>query len=187
MPTIRPLTLQDIPRLVEIRPGFSSSTSLKVEPVGNPPFVTWQLVEVSLPTPFDKGSGYDFNAQERRHIQQRAAQDDTLLEVVEGDGRLLGILDVEERAWNHSAWVWNIMLDHSIRRQGLGRTLIEHALAWSRQRGLRALMLETQTNNVPACRFYASLGFQLVGLNTVFYSNEDVREGEVALFWAYLL
>ena len=49
------------------------------------------------------------------------------------------------------------------------------------------LALETQDNNLQACRFYQRIGFRLGGVNTMLYKNfrKPVRD-ETALFW-YLL
>lgn len=186
---IRPLTLHDIPNLTKLNPSFTATTVIKVEKQGQPPFATWLLREEPLATPFNKGREYDFDATERRNIRNRLLQPNTLIEIITriSDERIVGILDMEERDWNNTAWIWNIMLDTSLRRQGFGRQLMEHAITWSRQRDLRAIMLETQTNNPAACRFYAQMGFQLVGLNDMFYTNDDIARNEVALFWAYPL
>lgn len=183
---IRPLTERDIPKLIEIRPGFKTNVILQVERLGEGYTGGWQLVEVKIDPPYEKGSGYDFDATERENIRGRFAQDNTLLEVVvERDSeRVVGVLDVEEREWNSTAWVWNLMLDEDVRSRGLGNRLMQRTVAWAKKRGLRAVMLETQTNNVPACRFYARMGFQLVGINEVLYTNDDVQNNEVAIFWS---
>lgn len=187
--SIRPLQKSDIPRLIEINPAFTAHSVLRVYREGKEPFVHWRLEEEPLETPFEKGSAYDFDDQERRLIQERLAQDNTLLEVVENTRtrRLVGILDVEEERWRKTAWVWNIMLDVEARGRGLGRRLMTHAIEWAAERGLRAVMLETQTNNTPACHFYAHFGFKLVGINEQFYTNNDIAREEVALFWSYPL
>ncbi len=43
--------------------------------------------------------------------------------------------------------------------KGIGRLLIQTARNWSRSRGCTQLLVETQDVNVPACRFYKSVGF----------------------------
>jgi ribosomal protein S18 acetylase RimI-like enzyme len=186
-PTIRPMTELDIPRLAEIRPGFVSPSILVVERIGTGIEGGWRLVERGLPQPFDKGGAYDFDRIEQAHIRRRLRQGDGLHLVVEWLGHIAGVLDVTPQDWNHTALVWNIMLDTAIRRQGIGRALFRRAVDWARQMGYRALILETQTNNVPACRFYAAMGCQLEGIREMFYTNEDIEHGEVAIFWAYRL
>ncbi|MCZ7554699.1 MAG: GNAT family N-acetyltransferase, partial [Anaerolineales bacterium] len=145
-PTIRPLTEADIPRLAEIRPGFASDTALRVERLGQGLEAGWRLVEYPLPEPFDKGHAYDFDANEQAAIRCRLRRGDGLHLVVERRGRIAGLLEVTPQEWNNTAWVWNLMLDRAIRRQGIGRELFARAVTWARQAGYRALVFETQTN-----------------------------------------
>jgi GNAT superfamily N-acetyltransferase len=186
---LRPLTPADIPQLRQINPRFMAHTVLKVDRMGPLPFAGWALREVPLEVPFDKGAAYDFDSIEQQNIRERLEAGGNLIEVLEDptQGRLLGIVDVAREHWRNTGWIWNLMLDESLRGQGWGRQLFERALAWARREKLRALMLETQSNNTPACHFYARLGFQLVGVNTLFYTNQDIALDEVALFWAYPL
>lgn len=186
---IRPMYPEDIEALADIRPGFETDIILKVEPLGQGLERGWRLVETKLGTPFQKGAGYDFTPEERQSIAARLAQTDTLMEVAieKTTGKIVGVLDVEEETWRNTAWIWNIMLDVEARGQGIGREMLNHIISWGRRRGLRAILLETQSNNVPACRFYMRMGFQLVGINTMFYTNQDLERDEVALFWGFPL
>jgi ribosomal protein S18 acetylase RimI-like enzyme len=186
-PLIRPMTEADVPRLADMRAGFVSPTALQVEQTGSGIEVGWRLVERALPVPFDKGHGYDFDARERANVLARLRQGDGLHLVVESEGRIVGVLDVTPRHWNDTAWVWNIMLDQDVRRQGLGSELFTRAATWARGQGYRALVLETQSNNVPACKFYVRMGCELDGIRCAYYTNRDVARGEVALFWVYKL
>jgi len=184
---IRPMTEQDIPRLAAIRPGFVSPTTLVVEKDGDGLAVGWRLAERPLPEPYDKGDGYDFDQTERRHILARLRKGDGLHLVIESEGALVGMLDVAPEEWNNTAWIWNLMLDTSVRGQGLGRELFRRTVTWARRQGFRAVVLETQTNNVPACKFYARMGCQIEGIREAYYSNDDMARGEVAIFWIYRL
>ncbi len=186
---IRPMRLEDIPRLTEIRPSFISHTYLDVERSGAGFLINWRLIEKPLDEPFVKGTAYDFTLDERKSIQARLLQRDALEEIVEDrqTGRIVGILDMAVEDWRSVAWIWNLMLDEDVRGQGLGRELVAHSIVWTKRRKLRAIMLETQTNNVPACKFYTKVGFQLTGINETFYTNKDHQRREIALFWSYLL
>ena len=66
------------------------------------------------------------------------------------------------------------------RREGTGRRLLERAAAWARDRRCRDLKIETQNNNVPACRFYASCGCRLCGVLPGAYAEFPE---EVCLLW----
>jgi ribosomal protein S18 acetylase RimI-like enzyme len=160
---------------------------LRVERLGNGLEVGWRLVEHPLPEPFDKGHTYDFDANEQAAIRRRLRCGNGLHLVVEWRGRVAGLLEVMPQEWNSTAWVWNLMLDRAIRRQGIGRELFARAVVWARQAGYRALVFETQTTNVPACRFYLALGCRLDGLRETLYHNDDLARGEIALFWTYPL
>jgi streptothricin acetyltransferase len=179
------MTEADIARLAEIRPGFISPTVLAVERTGSGIEVGWRLVERPLPKPFDKGSKYNFDQTEQNNIRRRFHRGDGLHLVVEWNGRIAGILDVVPQEWNDTAWVWNIMLDTAIRRRGVGRALFERAVAWAHRQGYRALGLETQTNNIAACKFYAAVGCRIDGIRETLYTNRDMERGEVAIFWMY--
>lgn len=186
---IRPMRKDDVARLTEIDPSFTSDSVLRVERVGTGIEIGWTLMEISLLQPYDKGRGYDFDPSERKHILERLQLPDSLEEIVidRETNRIVGMLDITIERWRNAAWVWNLMLDKSARGIGLGRRLVEHSIEWARYRKLRAVMLETQTNNVPACRFYERMGFQLVGINDAHYSNHDYDRDEIALFWSYPL
>lgn len=101
------------------------------------------------------------------------------------DGQLAGQI-ILHKNWNCYAWVEDIAVDVHFRRQGIGQRLIEQAIAWAKHHGLPGLMLETQDNNVAACRLYAACGFHLGGFDRELYRAIDPNTAEVALFW-YLL
>jgi ribosomal protein S18 acetylase RimI-like enzyme len=85
--------------------------------------------------------------------------------------------------WNGYAYIEDITVDVRFRRQGIGRQLISRAEGWARDRKLMGLMLETQNNNVPACKLYESCGFQLKGFDSYLYKGIHRTTDEVALYW----
>ena len=50
------------------------------------------------------------------------------------------------------AVLWDIRVAPEHRRDGIGSSLFQAAVAWTRRRSCRLLMVETQNINVPACR-----------------------------------
>ncbi len=101
------------------------------------------------------------------------------------NGQLAGQVIVR-KYWNQFAYLDDIAVDVSFRRQGVGRALLQHAVAWARDRQLAGVMLETQNNNVAACRLYASNGFMLAGFDRCLYRGLHPDTDEIALYW-YLL
>ncbi|RYE91006.1 MAG: GNAT family N-acetyltransferase [Myxococcales bacterium] len=57
------------------------------------------------------------------------------------------------------------------RRRGLGRALVERALAAARERGCGRALLEVRAGNVAARGLYGSLGFQEDGVRRRYYSD----------------
>jgi streptothricin acetyltransferase len=63
--------------------------------------------------------------------------------------------------------------------------LMDAAVNWGRENGLHGVSLETQDNNLFACRFYIKYGFKLGGADRRVYDAFTNRE-ETALYF-YLL
>jgi len=87
--------------------------------------------------------------------------------------------------WNGYGYIQDIAVDIHFRRQRIGRRLIEQAITWAKERGLPGLMLETQDNNVAACRLYTACGFHLGGFDYELYQAIDPGTEEVALYWYF--
>lgn len=183
---IRAMTPADIPRLADMDPNFESPIYLDVLKEVDGLNVTWRLTARPFETPF-VCTDFDFDDKERRAISQRLAAGDGLWLVADNEGRLVGMVDVQRQAWREAGIVWNIAVDRAHRGRGLGRRLMERVIQWGKQFRLRAIILETQTNNWHACRFYQRCGFQLTGIDDHYYTNQDVANKEVALFWTYEL
>ncbi len=185
---IRPMTAPDVERLTEIDANFESSIYLDVIKNVDGLNVTWRLTERPLASPF-VCTDFDFDEQERRNVRQRLETGDGLWLVVEDKrtGHLVGMVDVRRQAWRDAGLVWNIAIDRACRGQGLGSRLMKWVIEWGRREGLRAIILETQTNNWFACRFYRRFGFELTGIDDHYYTNHDGANKEVAIFWTYEL
>jgi GNAT superfamily N-acetyltransferase len=65
-------------------------------------------------------------------------------------------------------------------RHGVGSALFDATAHWARSQGCRALKIETQDVNVPACRFYAARGCRLGAVQTAAYAE---LPDETALLW----
>ena len=89
-----------------------------------------------------------------------------------------------KRDWNKYAFIEDICVAKSARGQGVGTALIQKAIEWAKNSNLKGLALETQDNNLLACRFYAKCGFVIGAVNTMLYRNFDNEE--FAVFW-YLI
>ena len=125
----------------------------------------------------------------RKHYEQHqvdyAAYMDDLYKAVflaYVDGQIAGQI-ILYKYWNNYAYIEDIAVDVKYRRMGVGRQLMSQARLWAQEHTLAGIMLETQDNNVSACKFYESCGFRLRGFDTYLYKGLNRDIDEVALFW----
>jgi len=69
--------------------------------------------------------------------------------------------------------VLNIATDPAHRRRGHARALLEHALRFAVERGVRIVLLEVRRSNAPAIGLYRKLGFSAMGLRARYYSDDE--------------
>lgn len=84
--------------------------------------------------------------------------------------------------WNKYAFIEDIAVSKHIRGQGIGVELINKSIEWAKENNMLGLMLETQDNNLLACRFYSKCGFKIGSVDTMLYANFD-NSDEKAVFW----
>jgi len=89
--------------------------------------------------------------------------------VAEDSGKVIGM--VAARAIGGDAEILNLAILPEQRRRGLGRRLLEGAIAESRAAGARSVFLEVRESNAAARAFYASAGFIEVGWRRSYYRN----------------
>ena len=88
--------------------------------------------------------------------------------------------------WNKFAYIEELSVDTESRGKGVGQALISRAIEWAREHNYPGVTLETQTNNVPACKLYEKCGFALSGFDLNAYKNDPDCRDEIALYW-YLI
>ncbi len=90
--------------------------------------------------------------------------------------RIIEVLDVQ------SAIIRDLVVENSIRRQGVGSALILAAQNWAIQRANRRLSMEIPPKSYPAIKLAFKLGFEFSGYNDAYYPNKDI-----ALFFSKYL
>jgi GNAT superfamily N-acetyltransferase len=76
--------------------------------------------------------------------------------------------------------LWDLRVEPEFRGKDVGHKLFARALDWSLGRNCRLMKVETQNINVPACRFYARQGCELVAVNRFAYPAEM---NEIQMVW----
>ena len=99
---------------------------------------------------------------------------------LDGD-KLVAALETSSENWSNRLRISELFVEESHRRKGLGNRLMAIAKEQTRREKRRALILETQSSNVPAITFYLKEGFTLIGFDACAYSNEDLQRKEVRL------
>ena len=73
--------------------------------------------------------------------------------------------------------VMNVATRADRRRRGIGRALVDAAVAYARARRVRHALLEVRRSNRPAISLYRSVGFFAMGVRARYYpDNEDAVE-----------
>ncbi len=98
------------------------------------------------------------------------------------DAEMVGLVIAGTSEWNKMVSVWELHVSEQRRGSGIGRALLGAVESEAASRGYRAVSCETQNTNVPAIRFYRRVGYSPQAVDLSFYSNEDVKRGEVSLF-----
>lgn len=81
------------------------------------------------------------------------------------------------------AVLWDIRVDDAYKHKGVGQTLFDMAVNWSREQGLIQMKIECQNNNIPAIRFYHKQGAVLSAIDEYAYYNEPEYRHETQLIW----
>lgn len=176
---IRPLRALDDDILSNLIVGYTSGARYEVEKIETPEHTRIELRLVQLPQPFVKRYP-DLDAQTTEHYKSIVEQGNSF-GAFAGE-RCVGIALAEPHTWNLSFLLHELHVAEDFQRQGIGRRVIESLAAHGRSLGLRCIVCETQTTNVPAIQFYRAMGFTLEGIDLSLYTNHDRENGEVALF-----
>lgn len=99
------------------------------------------------------------------------------------DGIFAGRIIVR-KDWNKYAFIEDISVVKENRGKGVGTALIQKTIEWAKNEAMDGLALETQDNNLLACRFYCKCGFKLGAVNTMLYKNlEKPFCDAIAVYW----
>jgi ribosomal-protein-alanine N-acetyltransferase len=69
--------------------------------------------------------------------------------------------------------VLNVATDPAHRRRGHARALMQHAIRFGVEHGVRMVLLEVRRSNAAAIALYRQLGFTAMGVRARYYSNDE--------------
>jgi len=153
-------------------------------------------VLAEIPEPFDAESLLRPTTLSEPYVKSYGFDVDEMLAHLGNPENLLVIAEVDQApvayvavsmCWTGFALIDDIAVDTAHRSKGIARLLLDAALAWAIQRRAPGIRLETQSNNVAACRFYARYGFVLGGHDRYLYQGLHPGTRETALYWYLFL
>ena len=179
MADIRPLVMVDQSLLERlITAGYTSTEAYQVAREETPDRIRFELRLIQLDQPVVKR--YPLDAQMIARYLALVTAGHAFGAFV--DEACVGIALCEPHTWNVSLFIHEFRIAPGFQRMGIGRALMAAVEENARAEGMRRVVLETQTTNVPAIRFYRALGFTLDAVDISLYSNDDLARGEVAVF-----
>jgi ribosomal protein S18 acetylase RimI-like enzyme len=116
-------------------------------------------------------NGRDWRWRKARHLDDDAARDPAGIFVAEEEGRIVGYITTWQDRAAGLGHIPNLAIRREYRGAGLGRTLIEHALAHFRSAGLTHAKIETLAQNAVGNHLYPSLGFREVARQVHFVAK----------------
>ena len=125
-------------------------------------------------------------AEEAELLESFADDPHSLFLVLEHKGQVVGNLDLKaykRPALRHGA-VLGMAIQQDFRGLGLGKTLIQQALAWARQTDLKRIELFVYTRNAPALALYRRCGFVVEGCRKgVIYERGTYLDDYIMAFY----
>ncbi len=77
--------------------------------------------------------------------------------------------------------VWDIRINENYRYQGLGTKIFDYIKKIAKENGVNEIQIETQNNNVNACRFYKNQGASIIKIDKQAYSD---YKDETQIIWS---
>jgi ribosomal protein S18 acetylase RimI-like enzyme len=103
--------------------------------------------------------GHDWQWRKARHVDDDVAANSAGIFVAEQDGQVVGYISTIIDPEAGRGRIPNLAVAAELRGQGLGRVLIEHALAYFRKQGLAYATIETMAQNAVGQHLYQACGF----------------------------
>ena len=107
--------------------------------------------------------GRDWRWRKARHVDEDCEANPMGVFVAEENGTVLGWISTRLDRDSRKGRIPNLAVDKLARGRGIGRQLIEHALAYFRREGMTFAMIETMVNNPVGQHLYPSCGFVEAG------------------------
>ena len=165
---IRLASSNDLPRLMAIDHSCSSDYVWQLELQSEPKRIAANFHEVRLPR-----SVIVMYPRNPASLVEEWSKRDVLLVAVQGENPVGYASAVEERA-SAIVRVMDLAVSTAFRREGVASALMTALQDWASERGVRRIMLETQSKNHPCICLAQKFGYEFCGYNDRYYPTQDV-------------
>lgn len=119
--------------------------------------------------------GWRTVGEERRYLRALRRHPDAAVYVAEDADVIVGRLSIarDPHSSSHHVADLGLMVAVSHRRLGIGRALLDQAVAWARDAGVSKLELHVFPWNEPAIKLYEQFGFEREGFRKAHYRRGD--------------
>ena len=83
--------------------------------------------------------------------------------------------------------IWDFYVEPSFRNLGIGHQLLEHAYTIAKEWSARVLVVQCQSSNYPAIKFFQKNGFLITGFDLIHNSRNDLRRHDFLLMMSKLM
>jgi ribosomal protein S18 acetylase RimI-like enzyme len=128
-------------------------------------------LEQILESRFGLLNGRSWSERKAEHIDEDCRENPGGVFIAEKGGEILGYITTRIELANARGRIPNMAVIEKARGLGLGRRLIQHALDYFRQSGMKIAQIETMASNDVGQYLYPSCGFQEVA-RQVHYAME---------------
>jgi ribosomal protein S18 acetylase RimI-like enzyme len=166
--TIRAAREEDIAACLQLDLSYETEYVWQMDIRDDAGAIAVSLRTVRLPRPMRVIYPRDIN------VLTIALQKQDCFLVAETVGVVRGYLTMRIDPGSGSAWINDIAIGRSWRRQGFGSGLFAEAYNRAREQHTRRLTVETQTKNYPGIGFCQKHGLAFCGFNDRYYPNHDI-------------
>jgi RimJ/RimL family protein N-acetyltransferase len=179
---IRPATLADMELLIEIDGTIESMDYLHLERSGEGLGLAWKLNQRPHRSKLIESNAMD---DERRFTLKQilTGADEGLALAAEHDEVPVALALAVPEPSHGTLKLVDLRVDYDMRKQGIATVLGYQVVNHAKDLGLRAVVAETRTNNLPANKLMQKLAFEIAGIDTHRHSNHDIVKEAATIFW----
>jgi len=181
----RDLTLRDIPSLKAVNGSLTSNSRYKLVRLLEDLELTYKLDIEHDAGPYNFPDNYSCEEGDESQYCTMISDITGWGRIAINNGVIVAFCICQEHKVTHSLYVEGIFVDLSIRGNGIGRTLISSIFKEAGNRNLSSIWLKTENTNMPACKFYESCGFRIIGFKENLSKLELDRTWNFAIYWGF--